>query len=115
MRDTVFRVSNTPLPSTATDSKQPSASGVTVIIYGAEWCKPCHDAERYLRSKGISVVKKDIEESPAAAAEMREKLEKSGQRGGSIPVIDVRGQILVGWSPQAVERALAKAKEGIAL
>jgi len=90
-------------------------SDVTVIIYGAEWCKPCHDAENYLRKKGVRVVKKDVEESPEAAAEMRSKLEKSGQRGGSIPVIDVRGQILVGWSPYAVERALAKVKSGTAL
>lgn len=101
--------SNAPASPMAEDKPQAPTSDVTVIIYGASWCKPCHDAEKYLRDKGVRVVKKDIEESPAAAAEMRDKLEKSGQRGGSIPVIDVRGQILVGWSPRAVDRALAKA------
>jgi glutaredoxin len=104
-------------PPTGKEPEKPptATSDVTVIIYGAEWCKPCHDAERYLRDKGVRVVKKDIDENPAAAAEMREKLEKSGQRNGSIPVLDVRGQILVGWSPRAVDRALAKASAGTAL
>src|SRR6185369_15901662 len=63
--------------------KAPSG-GLTVIIYGASWCRPCHEAHDYLKSKGIPVVMKDIEENPGAAAEMRQKLERSGQRGGSI-------------------------------
>ncbi|MBK9266274.1 MAG: NrdH-redoxin [Polyangiaceae bacterium] len=85
------------------------ASNVTAILYGASWCKPCHDAEKYLKSKGVRIVHKDIEEDRSAALEMREKLEKSGQRGGSIPVIDIRGQILVGYSPHAIDRALGTA------
>lgn len=96
-------------------AEKPPSGAVTVIIYGASWCKPCHQAADYAKSKGASVVMKDIEESPAAAAEMREKLERSGQRGGSIPVIDVRGQIIVGFSPGAVDRALAKAASGTVL
>jgi len=83
---------------------------LTVTIYGASWCGPCHQAEAYLKSKGVHVVMKDIEQVPGAAAEMRDKLEKSGQRGGSIPVIDVRGQILVGFSASALDHAMAKAR-----
>ncbi|EYE99997.1 glutaredoxin family protein [Chondromyces apiculatus] len=93
----------------------PTAQGVSVIVYGASWCKPCHDAEAYLRRKGVAVIMKDIEENPAAAAEMREKLARVNQRGGSIPVLDVRGQILVGFSPGAVDRALSRAAGGTAL
>ncbi len=97
------------------DKPPPIASDVTVIVYGASWCRPCHDVEEHLKSKGIRFVHKDIEEDRDAAMEMRAKLEKSGQRGGSIPVIDVRGQILVGYSPYALDRALAKAASGTAL
>ena len=97
------------------DKPPPIASDVTVIIYGASWCKPCHEVGEYLKSKGVRFVHKDIEEDRSAALEMREKLEKSGQRGGSIPVIDVRGQILVGFSQYALDRALAKAASGTAL
>jgi glutaredoxin len=98
------------------NDKPPAAlADVTVIVYGASWCRPCHDVGEYLKSKGIRFVHKDIEEDRTAALEMREKLEKSGQRGGSIPVIDVRGQILVGYSPRALDQALAKAASGTAL
>ena len=58
------------------------ATGVVAIIYGADWCKPCHDAERYLKQRGATVVKKDIEENEVAADEMRKKLERIG-RGGA--------------------------------
>lgn len=82
---------------------------VTVIIYGASWCKPCHQAADYLRSRGVPYVLKDIEESPEAAREMREKLSRVGEPSGSIPVIDVKGQILIGFSRGALDQALAKA------
>jgi glutaredoxin len=94
----------------------PSASGsggfdVTrplVIIYGASWCGPCHQAEAYLKSKGVPFVEKDIEKEPGAAGEMQAKLAKVGRGGGSIPVLDVRGRILVGFDPRAVDRALGQ-------
>lgn len=100
-----------PPPANGPGDKAPSG-GLTVIIYGASWCHPCHEAQDYLKSKGIAVIMKDIEESPGAAAEMRQKLTRSGQHGGSIPVIDVNGQILVGYSSGALDRALARAKSG---
>jgi glutaredoxin len=80
-----------------------------VIIYGAEWCGPCHQAAAYLRNRGIPFVEKDIEADGAAAKEMREKLAKNGLHGGSIPVLDVRGKLLVGFSPSAVDEALGRA------
>jgi glutaredoxin len=85
------------------------ASGPAVIIYGAEWCSACHDAARYLRSKGIPYVEKDIEKDSGAAREMQQKLAKNGLRAGSIPVIDVRGKVMVGFSAQEVEGALGQA------
>jgi hypothetical protein len=42
-------------------------------------------------------------------------LAKSHQRGGSIPIIDVRAQILVGFSPGAIDQALARAAGGTTL
>jgi glutaredoxin len=86
------------------------ASGVVAIVYGADWCKPCHDAERYLKQRGATVIKKDIEKNEVAADEMQKKLEKVGRGGASIPVIDVMGRIMVGFSPAALEQAIEAAR-----
>jgi glutaredoxin len=80
-----------------------------VIIYGAEWCGACHDAARYLRQKGVAYVEKDIEKDTAAAREMQQKLAKRGLNAGSIPVLDVRGKVMVGFSPAEVDAALGAA------
>lgn len=80
-----------------------------VIIYGASWCGPCHQAAAYLKQRGVSFVEHDIEQDSAAGREMQSKLTKAGIRGGSIPVLDVRGKILVGFSAAAVDQALGKA------
>jgi glutaredoxin len=77
-----------------------------VIVYGASWCSACHQAMAYMKKKGITFIEKDIEQDPEAASEMNGKLKRAGLRGGSIPVLDVRGRILVGFEPHAVEEAL---------
>ncbi len=91
---------------------QPGKAGpvarAAVIIYGAEWCSACHDAARYLRQKGIAYVEKDVEKDPEAAREMQTKLAKNGLHAGSIPVIDVRGHVMVGFSAAQIEGALGQ-------
>lgn len=98
----------------AASAPPPSGSGEAgdlvdrpdVIIYGAEWCGPCHQAEAYMKSHKIPYVEKDIEKDSGAQREMRAKLAKAGMRSGSIPVIDVKGKLLLGFDANAVERAL---------
>lgn len=80
-----------------------------VVIYGASWCGPCHQAQAYLKKKGVPFVEYDIEQDSSKAREMQAKLAKAGMRGGSIPVLDVRGRILVGFDPRAVDQALGTA------
>ncbi len=89
-----------PKPTVGADGK------VSAVIYGADWCKPCHKAEDYLKSLGVNVTKKDIEKSTAARAEMNEKLAKAGRMGASIPVIDVAGQLMVGFSAARLKKAV---------
>lgn len=107
-----------PASSAPPGAGEPGAPGhgatgrVVVVIYGASWCKPCHDAAAYLRQRGVTVVEKDIEQNQMAASEMRGKLQKAGMPpSSSIPIIDVMGQILVGFSPNALDRALQSAQE----
>jgi glutaredoxin len=83
--------------------------GFTVIVYGASWCGACHQAVAYLKRRKVPFVEKDIEQDPAAENEMRSKLARAGVHGGSIPVIDVKGKILVGFEPNALEAAVVGA------
>lgn len=94
-----------PAPASALDGN------VDAIIYGADWCKPCHLAEDYLKRKGARVVKKDIEEDEAAATEMRALLRGAGMSGSSIPVLNVGGTVLRGFSPSAIDAAWRKMKK----
>jgi glutaredoxin len=87
-------------------------ANVSAIVYGASWCNPCHQAQALLESLGVKVTKKDIEESDGAQREMQEKLRRIHRQGGSIPVIDVMGQIFVGYSEGALRAAVAKARSG---
>jgi glutaredoxin len=98
-------------PPKSENAPSPADLGVDAIVYGADWCKPCHLAEDYLKKKGARVVKKDIEEDPTAAAEMREKLKRAGLGGSSIPILDVGGTILKGFSEGAIDSALRRVKK----
>jgi glutaredoxin len=77
-----------------------------VIVYGASWCGACHEAMAYMKKKGIPFIEKDIEKDTGAEREMRSKLARAGINTGSIPILDVRGKILVGFSQQALDEAL---------
>lgn len=97
----------TPEPPAGSAEPAPVPAGTQVVVYGAEWCEACHAAMAWLKRRGVPAIEKDIEEDPHAAREMQAKLARAGLRGGSIPVIDVRGRIFVGFEPHAIEAALA--------
>jgi glutaredoxin len=95
-------------PAPAADSGAATAHGPSqVIVYGASWCSACHQAAAYLTRRHVAFVEKDIEQDAAAAQEMREKAQRAGVATGSIPILDVRGHVMVGFSPEAIDRALA--------
>jgi len=77
------------------DTKQP------VIIYGAEWCPPCHVTKDYLTKHGIEYDYRNIEENEQY---MQEAAEKSG--ANAIPVIDINGTIIVGFDRPKIDAAL---------
>jgi glutaredoxin len=107
---TLANASPPPSSSAAAAQGDPGAlkapSHAVVVIYGAEWCGACHQAARYLRRKGVAYVEKDVEKDPSAAREMQQKLARNGLGGGSIPVLDVRGKVIVGFNPAEVDAAL---------
>jgi glutaredoxin-like YruB-family protein len=73
-----------------------------ITIYGAEWCPPCHTTKNYLQKLGIKYDYRNVDEDPQA---IMEAVTKSGQRG--IPVIDIDGEIIVGFDRPQIDAALA--------
>lgn len=78
-------------------------SNPSITVYSATWCAFCHAAKDYFDSKGVTYTDKDVDADPSAGAEA---VEKSGQRG--IPVIDIDGEIIIGFDRPRIDAALAK-------
>lgn len=75
-----------------------------IIIYSATWCAYCHAAKSYLTKKGIGFEDRDVE---AKDEWMKEAVNKSGQTG--IPVLDINGEIIVGFDRPKIDAALGLA------
>jgi len=90
----------------AAHAEAPHAGQSDVIIYGAEWCGACHEAEAYLRSRGIEFVARDIEHDPGAREEMQRAAASAGIPTTSIPIIDFRGTIMRGFDREAIDRLI---------
>ena len=104
-----LHASKRPVPTPMPAEPQPGAGtggAPDVIVYGASWCGACRQAEAWLRSHGIAYVDKDIERDPAARAEMQAKCRAAGVSPTSIPILDVKGRILQGFSPSILGRLL---------
>jgi len=76
-----------------------------IIVYGAPWCAFCHTAMQYFDKLGVKYKYIDVDKDPAAGMQA---VEKSGQRG--IPVIDLAGDIIVGFDRPKIDASL-KAKK----
>lgn len=72
-----------------------------VTIYSTPTCHFCKEAKEFMNAKGIAFTEHDV----AKDLEQRKVMvEKSGQLG--VPVIDVDGQIMVGYEESMLAEAL---------
>jgi glutaredoxin 3 len=74
---------------------------MSIIIYSAPSCGYCNKAKEYFRSKHIPFTEYNVANDRRKAEEM---LRKSGQMG--VPVIDIKGKIIVGFNQPEIEKAL---------
>lgn len=79
-----------------------------VTIYGTSWCGACRAARSYFQQRGIPFSDKDIESDPEAARELSEKAAKVGLPTDRVPVLDVRGRLLLGFDQARVEALLGQ-------
>tara|TARA_Y100000310_G_scaffold39747_1_gene37256 strand:+ start:5107 stop:5340 length:234 start_codon:yes stop_codon:yes gene_type:complete len=72
-----------------------------VTVYSTESCPWCAKVKEFLKANKVKFSDKNVGEDKAAASEM---LKKSGQMG--VPVVDVDGEIIVGFNEAAIRKAL---------
>jgi len=92
------KIENFVYPSSAVTAQVQANAKVT--LYATDWCGYCKQTRRFLDSKGIPYSEFDIEKS----AEGRKAYEALGGRG--IPLIDVNGTLIRGFSEEAILAAL---------
>ena len=74
-----------------------------VIVYSADWCAFCRTAKDYFTKIGVEFEERNVEKGQKF---MQESVQKSGQMG--IPVIDIDGEIIVGFDKPKIDSILAK-------
>ena len=72
-----------------------------VKVYTTPTCPWCHKLKEWLKEKKVSFKEVDVAADQEAAKKM---VEKSGQMG--VPQIEINGKIIVGFNPDAIEKAL---------
>ena len=77
---------------------------VEVVVYYAPWCGYCTKARAYLAQRGIRSVEHDVDSDPTASGRHRRLNPR-----GSVPTIEIDGQVLVGFDARGIERAIDRA------
>ena len=72
-----------------------------VVVYSTEWCPWCTRAKEFFKKNNVKYEDRDVEKNPEYAEEMMSKSHQT-----SIPVIDIDGQILIGYNEQAFKKLL---------
>jgi glutaredoxin-like YruB-family protein len=72
-----------------------------IKVYSTPTCPYCTMAKSFLKDNNIAFEDVDVSQDTAAAQEM---MQKTGQM--SVPVIDVDGQIIIGFDKKALSKEL---------
>ncbi len=72
-----------------------------VKVYSTPTCPWCKKVKDFLKEKNVEFEDLNVVENQDARAEM---IDKSGQMG--VPVLDIGGEIIVGFDQEAIEKLL---------
>lgn len=75
-----------------------------ITVYSTPTCVFCHAVKEYFRQKDVKYVEKDLTKDPEASEWV---LKHTGQL--AVPVIDMDGQVIVGFDRHRIDEQLAKA------
>lgn len=82
---------------------------MTIKVYSTPTCPYCKLVKDHLHEAGLPFEDIDVAANGEAAKDM---VKISGQMG--VPVVDVNGQIVVGWNKQALEDVIQHQKQALA-
>lgn len=74
-----------------------------IKVYSIPTCPYCNKTKAYFDSKNIEYTDANVSEDKKEKEKM---IEKSGQK--SVPVIDINGEIIIGFDRIAIDKALKK-------
>ncbi len=77
-------------------------NGNQIIIYSTRWCGVCKKTKKFFTDHKISFVEKDIEGSQSAMKELNSKLAARQMSFSGVPVIDVKGKLVVGFDEETL-------------
>lgn len=75
-----------------------------IVLYSADWCGWCQKAKRHLDGMGVNYEIRDID----IPENLDALVAKTGQKG--IPVLDVGGRVVTGFSPAQYEQLIGSAR-----
>jgi len=91
-----------PLAAAKEEDRSRDYSRVTVVMYMTDWCGYCKKARQYIQSLGAGLIEYNIDRDPAKKDEMKSK----GNGSTMIPLIDIDGTIIRGYSEPEIKAAL---------
>jgi glutaredoxin len=94
-------------PPLAEAPEKPSDEPPIAILYRTSWCRACESARQYLVSNRIPFTSKDIEKDASAARELAQKASRFEISADRVPILDVRGRLLVGYDETRMDGFLA--------
>ena len=75
--------------------------GKTAVIYTTPTCQYCKAAKELMTKKGVKYEEYNV---AANREKLNEMIDKSG--GMAVPVIDVEGQVMIGFHPEKLAEIL---------
>lgn len=84
----------------------PVSDEAPVVVYGSRSCRHTSAARDYLRARNLPVRFREVDGDIDASDEMHARANAAHVTLTGIPMLVVRGRVVVGFNPDAIERAL---------
>jgi glutaredoxin 3 len=84
------------------------AEEAMVMIYTTASCSYCRQAKGWLEAREVNYVEVDVSETSDALQRMRRKASLNNVRLTGVPIIEIEDDLLQGFSPENLERSLAR-------